>query len=40
VAADVEHRMKSMPSFQVQLMMTRKHLLGMSTNIRRFVWPL
>ncbi|KAI0232112.1 hypothetical protein LSAT2_017614 [Lamellibrachia satsuma] len=36
VAADVEHQMKSMPNFQVRLMMARKHLMGMSTNMRRW----
>ncbi|KAI0229982.1 hypothetical protein LSAT2_019613 [Lamellibrachia satsuma] len=35
VAADVEHRVKSTPNFQVRLMMARKHLMGMSTNMRR-----
>ncbi|KAI0214922.1 hypothetical protein LSAT2_033070 [Lamellibrachia satsuma] len=37
VAAEVEHRMKSTPNFQVRLMMARKHLMGMSTNMRSSV---
>ncbi|KAI0214918.1 hypothetical protein LSAT2_033066 [Lamellibrachia satsuma] len=32
VAADVEHRMNSIPNFQVRLMI--EHLMGMSTNVR------
>ena len=37
VASDIEHRMTSTPNFQVRLMMARKNLMGISTNMRRFV---